>query len=251
MAIMSDATLLKVTDNIRSNLSRPDYEQFLVELGLYSLDELRDKEHGEYASLSKREFIIRTLQESDELRFLEALNDRITFRVSTRRALALDGIQFGRTVAGHLAEPAKERNRLEIALAHHNLNQVQTFLDQSWDNYVQGNFEAANAMTRTALEHLVELIASQISSAMGNEGIPQQGRYIGPADYRNYLRVAGFLDKSEKGFLDSFYGYASTGGSHPGVSSEADARLRRFVAVGIALLFVEKLNNTSFMSGLI
>jgi len=250
MTRMSDATLLKVVDNVYSSLSRPKYEQILIELGLYSLRQLQDKEWAEYSGLSKREFVTRTLQESDQLLILDALNRRITFQQQTRRALALDGIQFGQSIAGNLAEPAEEQSRLASALAQQGLSQVQTFLNQSWDNYVQGSFEAANAMTRTALEHLVAQIATRVSSSRGNEPIPHR-RYIGPVDYRNYLQNTGFLDRDEKGFLDSFYGYASTDGSHPGVSSEAEARLRRFVVVGIALLFLEKLEDTTFMNNLI
>jgi hypothetical protein len=250
MTRMSDATLLRVVEDVCASLTRHRYEQLLVDLGLYSLRQLQDKEWNEYAGLSRRELATRTLQESDQLLILGALNTAVSFRQPTRRALALDGIQFGQSIAGNLAEPAEERSRLESALTRQGLTQVQDFLNQSWDNFVQGNFEAANAMTRTALECFVQETAYRISSSRGNEPIPHNRRHIGPVDYRNYLQNTGFLDDSESRFLNSFYGYASTDGSHPGVSSESEARLRRFVAIGIALLFLEKMEDAGFMNSL-
>lgn len=88
------------------------------------------------------------------------------------------------------------------------------FFDESAQNYVQGAYEAANAMTRSALEHQVQEIAQRISAMRANEPIPQRNRnFIGPVDYRNYLETTRFLEASEKSFLDHFYHYASTNGS--------------------------------------
>lgn len=181
---------------------------------------------------------------------LEALEEKRALNKEAKQALASIGFELDVPLAGDLADPAEEHSRLELGLQGLGLNEVQNFLDQSFDNYIQGNYEASNAMSRTALEHLVEQIALKISSLRNNEDIPQRGRYISPADYRTYLFSTGFLDDSEKQFLDKFYGYASTDGSHPGISTESESRLRRFVAVGIALLYIEKLNNDEFMTGL-
>lgn len=246
---LSDVTLLAVVDDIDRNLTRPKYEEFLVRLHMYSLSVLRDNE--EYCRLSKRQFLTRTLKEKDTLAILNALNEARIIGPKAKRALAMEGIEFEHSLAGELAEPVEERSRLEISLAEQGLSQVGAFLDQSLENYSQSNYEAANAMTRTALEYLVKQIAERISTMRGNEAIPQAGRHIGPVDYRNYLRTTSFLDEAEKRYLDAFYGYASTNGSHPGISNEAEARLRRFVAVGIALLFLSKLENTNFLHGLV
>ena len=128
--------------------------------------------------------------------------------------------------------------------------QQYQYLDQSFNSFIQGDFEASNAISRTALEEIIQQIAKKISSAR-NYTIPLNrfGR-VEPKEYREYLYNTQFIDMSEKQFLDNFYYYASTDGSHPGVSSEAEARLRRFVVVAIILLFCEKLENTGFMSNI-
>ena len=248
MSWLPDAILLRVVDSVDHSMTRPKYEELMVRLGLYSLSALRDDE--EYYRLSKRDLIIRTFNERDEETLLSALNDEGALNKDALRALAGIGYEVGQSLAGDLAEPVEEQSRLESALANLGFGQVQAFLDQSLDNYLQGNYESSKAMARTALEHLVEQIARQISESRGNEPIPQQAKHLSPADYRRYLRSTGFLDDSEKDFLDKFYGYASTDGSHPGVSTEAEARLRRFVVVGIALLYLEKLANELFMDSL-
>lgn len=248
MENLPDHILIKVIRSIDTSMTRPRYEEFLVELQLYSFDTLRERE--EYYRLSKRELMIASFKENDEEELLEALEERKALNKEAKQALASIGFELDVPLAGDLADPAEEHSRLEAGLKGLGLNEVQSFLDQSFDNYIQENYEASNAMSRTALEHLIEQIALKISLLRNNEDIPQRGRYISPTDYRTYLFSTGFLDDSEKQFLDKFYGYASTDGSHPGISTESESRLRRFVAVGIALLYIEKLNNGEFMAGL-
>ena len=65
---LSDFALLKVVDDIHRGLTRPKYEELLVKLQLYSLRSLR--EDDEYRRLSKREFLIRTLEEKGPLAIL-------------------------------------------------------------------------------------------------------------------------------------------------------------------------------------
>jgi len=248
MSWLPDAILLKVVDSVSSRMTRPKYEELLVSLGLYSLFALRDDE--EYCRLSKRDLIIRTFKERDEEKLLSALYEEGALDKDALSALQGIGYEIGQSLAGDLADPVQELSRLESALTIHGFSRVLSFLNQSLENYARGNYESSNAMARTALEHLIEQIAYRISEARGNEPIPKRGKRFSPADHRGYLRSTGFLDDSEKDFLDKFYGYASTDGSHPGVSTKAEARLRRFVVVAIALLFLEKLSDDRFMGQL-
>jgi len=249
MAWLPDTVLLKIVDSIDHSMTRPKYEELMVELGFYSLSTLRDDE--EYYRLSKRNLVIRTFNEKNEDELLSALSDKGALNKEALRALAGVGYEVEQSLAGDLAEPLEEHSRLELALVGMGLAQVQTFLEQSLENYLQGNYEASNAMARTALEHLFEQIALRISDLRGNEPIPKQGKYMSPADHRRYLHSTGFLEDSEKDFLDKFYTYASTDGSHPGISTEAEARLRRFVVVAVALLYLEKLANEPFIESLL
>jgi len=244
-----DTVLLRIVDAIDRSMTRPKYEELMVSLDLYSLGRLREDE--EYFKLSKRNLIIKTFKENDEKLLLNTLHEKDILGDDVYRALANIGYEFENSLAGELAQPVEENSRLEIGLSNLGMNQVQHFLEQSLDNYVQRNYEAANAMTRTALEHFVESIATKISVLHGGEIIPLTGKYLTPADIRRYLHEKGFLDTSEKELLDKFYGYASTNRPHPGISSEAEARLRRFVVIGIALLYIEKLNDDSFMKSLV
>jgi len=248
MGWLPDHILIKVVGSIDSSMTRPRYEELLVELQLYSLHTLREDE--EYFKLSKRELIIATFKEKDERIVLDALEDRGALNKEAKQALASVGFEIDVPLAGDLAKPIEEHSRLEAGLLRLGLGQVQAYLEQSMDNYIQENYEASNAMARTALEHLVQQIALRLSSLRNSEAIPQRGKYLSPADYRAYLATTGFLDDDEKQFLDKFYGYASTDGSHPGISTESESRLRRFVVVGIALLYVEKLSNEGFIDAL-
>lgn len=248
--LVSDAVLLKIVSDIDNSMTRKNYHDLLVEGGLYEYADLTDPSER-LTRLSKCDMIRETLRESDGLIIVKALKNKQKLSPETMRALSIAGIDIEQTIAGELAKPLEEQSRLESELLSQGFDQVHNYFTQSFDNFVQGNYEAANAMTRTALENLIENIASKISVLRSNEAIPQRGRYRNPGDYRNYLKQTNFLDMPEKELLDKFYNYASGNGSHPGISSEAEARLRRFVAIGITLLFLEKVNNTSFMNGLV
>lgn len=245
---LSEPTLLSIRDDIARKYSRRKYEELLAKFGAISLVELRE---GEYSRiLSKEEFIFETFGFLSDT-FLKVLYKDKALSGNTINALAMEGEELEASIAGSIAEPVVEQSRLQIELNRHNLQQMHHFLDQSLENYVNGNYEAANAMTRSALEYFVQEIATRISVLRGGEAIPFTGHHgIQPVHYRDYLHDRHFLDDSEHRFLNAFYGYGSSNGSHPGISSEAEARLRRFVVTGIALLFLEKLNNEAFMNGL-
>jgi hypothetical protein len=115
MSLMSDATLLKVVNNTYVSLERRWYEEILVELGLYSLADLHSGEYG-----TKRDLIMQTLQGPHEQLILNALYERVRFDGDTLHALAMDGIEFGRSIAEGLADPDQEHSHLEDELTYRN-----------------------------------------------------------------------------------------------------------------------------------
>ena len=243
---ISDLSFSLIVNDI-AKMNRRKYEKLLVELELFSEAKLRDEPYCNYRN--NKDLAYYTFKE-DPFKILEALNREDKLSAETKRALYMDGIEFGNSLAGDIANPVEESSVLKISLNKLGLTRVQNFLDQSFNSFIQGDFEASNAISRTALEEIIQQIAKKISSAR-NYTIPLNrfGR-VEPKEYREYLYNTQFIDMSEKQFLDNFYYYASTDGSHPGVSSEAEARLRRFVVVAIILLFCEKLENTGFMSNI-
>lgn len=243
---ISDLSFSLIVNDI-AKMNRRRYEKLLVELELFSEAKLRDEPYYNY--INNKDLAYYTFKE-DPFKILEALDREEKLSAETKRALYMDGIEFGNSLAGDIANPIEESSVLKISLNKLGLTRVQNFLDQSFNSFIQGDFEASNAISRTALEEIFQQIAKKISSAI-NYTIPLNrfGR-VEPKEYREYLYNTQFIDMSEKQFLDNFYYYASTDGSHPGVSSEAEARLRRFVVVAIILLFCEKLENTGFMSNI-
>jgi hypothetical protein len=243
---ISDLSFSLIVNDI-AKMNRRRYEKLLVELELFSEAKLRDEPYYNY--INNKDLAYYTFKE-DPFKILEALDREEKLSAETKRALYMDGIEFGNSLAGDIANPIEESSVLKISLNKLGLTRVQNFLDQSFNSFIQGDFEASNAISRTALEEIIQQIAKKISSAR-NYTIPLNrfGR-VEPKEYREYLYNTQFIDMSEKQFLDNFYYYASTDGSHPGVSSEAEARLRRFVVVAIILLFCEKLENTGFMSNI-
>lgn len=250
MMSLSEKTLLKVISDLNTpKLTKNMYRDILVELEIYSLEEADDPS-SKY-NRGKREFLRLTLQDLDweNLRLvLKELQGYLS--KETLNALLMDGIELEHSLAGEYANPAEELSLLEKLLISHSLQSVQGFLDQSLENYSLTNYEAANAMTRTALEDFVKRLALEISGLRGKEVIPYDEKrhtYPQPNDYRKYLMQIGFLDNSEYEFLSKFYGYSSGNGSHPGTSSESESRLRRFVVISIMLMFLEKKENSLFM----
>lgn len=246
---LPDHIIARLLPEIDRGITQSRYEDLLVANELYTYADLR--EDPDYYRLNKRELIAQTLEEKGSYVLLVALDDEGGITDEARRILMNAGIDLGQSLAGEIAEPARELSFLESKLEQHGYQDVIRFLGQSLDNYVRGDYEASNAMSRTALETLIQLIAEAMAQARGGETIPRRGNYLSPADYRRYLESVGFLDQDEKRFLDVFYGYASTDGSHPGISTEAEARLRKLVVVSICLLYIEKLDNQQFMGSLV
>ncbi|MBS9387072.1 MAG: hypothetical protein HEQ24_23875 [Dolichospermum sp. BR01] len=244
---ISDLTFSLILNDIEK-MNRSKYEKFLIELELFSEVKLRNEPYSLYRK--NRDFAYYTFPKDDPFKILEALNRENKLSARTKRALYIDGIEFGTSLAGDIANPVEESSFLKISLNKLGLTQVQNFLDQSFNSFIQGDFEASNAMSRSALEAIIQQIAKKISENRNDTLTANTSGNIAPYVYRQYLHTTKFLDVSEKEFLDKFYGYASGSGSHPGNSSEAEARLRRFVVVAIILLFCEKLENTGFMANI-
>ena len=95
-------------------------------------------------------------------------------------------------------------------------------------------------MSRSGQLGRTEYIA--IIKAGSEAYIPRSNpKFLAPRDYRNYLEVSGFLESDEMDLLNRFYGYASQDGSHPGISSEPECRLRRLFTIALVQYLLEKL----------
>jgi hypothetical protein len=91
---LSDTTRLSIVQDI-AKLSRPRYEDLLVQLELASLHSIRE---GNYAELQKRDLIFETIgdisRRNQLLQLLEALRARHILSEKTLRALGEDGIEL-------------------------------------------------------------------------------------------------------------------------------------------------------------
>lgn len=219
-----------------------------VSKGTYMLNVLRElgNENSQFEGIQGRPTVLQ--------QFLELVLDRTRDRnpqtyEELHRLLAAEGIEIGRhglqAIAGDVARPVEEENALFDRLREAGLEEVIRYLEQSRDNYLRENWEASNAMTRTAFDTVVTRIAEAIAQRR-NEQIPvtnPRGRRAQPSDIRNYLRRVGFLNGNEFNLADAFYQVCSSAGPHPGLSHESDCRLRRFMLVGLCLEYLEKFSN--------
>jgi len=166
--------------------------------------------------------------------------------ISLQRALRADGYEMveGKIVPADALEfeLAAEISLLEGRLQEYGMQDVIKTLDQAHQNFVDGHFEACNAMLRTSLESTLKHAA--VRTAGGESDIPMTNPAYGltPADVRKYLRQ-GFFTQDETDFVKEFYGYASTEGSHPGLSNESESRLRRLMIVAVIQYCLEKLES--------
>lgn len=248
--MFNDKTLLFLARHIGANYSLRQAKELFVEIGLASFDELDELER---VIKIKPDIILRVLREnndsSNDTKFVDLFTRVLRFKPSPELvgALQLEGWDISELsaipLAGKLATPAHEESALKAKLEDKGLKEVIHLLEQSYDNYTQDHFEAANAMTRSALESLVRSIAERLSKVR-SEPIPQSSARLGyqPRDYRDYLRQAGFLEEDEYELLRVFYGYASGEGSHPGLSNRTEARLRRFILVALSFFYLEKMD---------
>jgi hypothetical protein len=252
---LSDKILLLLASHLANSLTDKQIRDLLVNVGICSL-----AEYETLGIMSKREKALKIMQQANsmvddkslythlELK-LPALLDGgpIDARKEIERALALEGWSLSefqaKSIAGKLAEPQEEESVLTEKLSSLDLLEVVQYLEQSYENYILGNYEACNAMTRTALESIIKLIAISLAACRNERIGGNKPRQYMPRDYRDYLLKVGFLDEDEHNLLRTFYSYASSEGSHPGLSDSTDARLRRFITVGLCLFYAEKLES--------
>ena len=247
--IFRDRTILLLAQHIASNYSLTEIRDLLINSELSSFNEIA---HLTSSPISKKNLLLTILpqanKERDESSFYKLMQTSLKGANSElTKALQLEGwdvSEFGVvSLAGPLAEPAAEENIVVQKLKVQGMAEVINLLGQSYENYNQNRFEAANAMTRTALESLAKLIAEKIATVRG-EAVPKSSsRGYQPRDYRDYLKTVSFIDTDEHELLRTFYSYASSAGSHPGLSNQTDARLRRFIVIGLCLFYLEKLES--------
>jgi hypothetical protein len=159
------------------------------------------------------------------------------------RALKADGyeVEDGKLVPADSLERelAQEINVVYERLRSLEMGDVQNNLEQAHENFIGGNHEACNAMLRTALESTLQHVAARLAGSV--EKIPHARPYLAPGDVRKYLSSTAFLSQDEREFVDALYGFASPNGSHPGMSDEAESRLRRLIVVAWIQYCIEKL----------
>jgi len=130
-------------------------------------------------------------------------------------------------------------SELEALLARFNMTVAARHLQSAKENVVQGDWEAANAQSRTFLEALTNAIADGL---YGTEAVARSSGL----QKRQLLAEKGFLlkEKHEFGdgqgqsFLPGLAKMLHTDGSHPGTSTHYDAlfRLQLVVVTGRWLL---------------
>ena len=174
--------------------------------------------------------------------YLRGYSDRPTEELLG--ALKADGyeVEDGKLVPADSLEQelAQEINVLYKRLHSLEMDDTQNNLEQAHENFIGGNHEACNAMLRTAQESTLKHIAARF--ARGVEKIARARQYLTPVDIRKYLSATMLLSQDEREFVDALYGFASPHGSHPGMSDEAESRLRRLMIVAWVQYCSQKLN---------
>lgn len=160
------------------------------------------------------------------------------------KSLKLDSFEIRENKLVRLVEKdlAEEETLLETTLKRYEFNLVIHHLNKSKDHFINEEWDSANSQTRKTLEALTQRI-SEIIADKKCETVPKRHEKLRPVEVRKYLRDSGFLDDKELNLLITFYQYASEEGGHPGLSSETDARLRRFMLIGLCQFYLEKLKN--------
>ena len=179
-----------------------------------------------------REFYPRADSDQDQRqRFFEKFPDLDV-------ALRADGFQMQDgefiPVISAFIEPAEEEALLETLLDKYEFAIAKNHLKQSYENYIEGNWEAANGALRSFLQDVFDQIALIIA--------PQEAKQKAPGgERRKLLQEKDFIETdTEAKLVSGFFQFASNRGSHPGISNESDCRLRRYIAVALASYYLEK-----------
>jgi hypothetical protein len=138
-------------------------------------------------------------------------------------------------IISSLVEPVKEEALVETLLDKYGFSIAKNHLKQSYENYVGGNWEAANGALRSFLQDVFDQIALIIAPLGAGQKAPGGER-------RKLLQEKHFIESdTEAKLVLGFFQFASHKGSHPGISNESDSRLRRYMAVALASYYLEKL----------
>jgi len=161
------------------------------------------------------------------------------------KSLQMDGFSLEDSELVRISdeELIEEHDSLVSALKDLGLDVTVHHLEQSREHFIEGEWDSANGQTRKALEELTKKIAESLANR-NREEIPKRFDEPRPVEIRDYLHDQGFLDDYEYNLLKMFYQYSSIDGAHPGLSNETDARVRRFILVGLCQFYVEKYKNS-------
>ncbi|MXY24405.1 MAG: hypothetical protein F4Y45_07770 [Acidobacteria bacterium] len=143
-------------------------------------------------------------------------------------SLAADGFEWGldRLVPSMPlpAQPAPEVSALESDLDRPELRVAATHYRQAVDNFVDGNFEAANGQLRSFLEALFQALGV---SAGAQTNVGADAAVV-------HLRRVGSLDEAESRLLRGLWAGAQDNGPHAGLTNEEEARFRLHTATAAA-----------------
>ncbi|MBA7499435.1 hypothetical protein ES704_02179 [subsurface metagenome] len=139
------------------------------------------------------------------------------------RALNADGFQVHNgeliPLISPTVEPLQEEGLVETLLHKYSFDVAKNHLEQAYDNYLGGNWEASNAALRSFLQDLFDQIAVTIWNDEAIRKDPGGQR-------RQLLQDKGFIEgDTEARLVSSFFRFASYSGSHPGISNASDCRL--------------------------
>ena len=151
-------------------------------------------------------------------------------------SLALDGFEWGvDSLVPAMpvpSQPSPQVSALERDLDGHGLQVAATHYRQAIDNFVDGNFEAANGQLRSFLEALFR--------GMGVSNGAQAN--VGANAAVLHLRNVGHLDDAECQFLRGLWAGAQDNGPHAGLSNEEEARFRLHASTAAARYILRKGN---------
>lgn len=152
-------------------------------------------------------------------------------------ALASDGMLLDDK--GHLrsARPHDEpADRLEAYVTdlfggRDEFKVARRHFEQAARAFDRGDYEAANAQYRSALDATFDTLAHALGCPTAKRG--------GAA--RKWLTENGRLEDDEAEILKAFAGFAGRAGSHAGLSGAADSQLRRHFATALITFGIAKL----------
>lgn len=124
---------------------------------------------------------------------------------------------------------------LQTLLRHMKFYIAEGHLVQAVDNFQRGNWAACNAQLRSLLEEVFNVLCAK--------HLEDKKHLVGGAA-RKHLEQLGIISPNESAFIQSWFNILHTSGSHPGLSSQEDTRLRVYVTVSICHWAIVALNKS-------